>query len=566
MKRQIYIAVLAILFSALTIAQAKNTDDKAMVKGIRPMGMGGAFIAVADDQNAFFYNPAGITQRRDGFLLEIPIPNFNASINGEGIELIEFVTDNMDDLSDFDKLSGDKKTNLLNKIDKQIGKKARISLSMFNIGFISGPYKIDTNYLSWGIGFYDDIDIEFGFNNRLIPSVYYKAQVTGIVPIPFAYRFTSLSALKMPGELSVGLNIKYIYRAEAHEDDMAVVEFNDYKVPFYMGGALGFDIGTIYHYTPEWNFGMQISDLFGTSIKYKLQKINDSGSGVPRPDSYTSEIPMEFNLGAAYTPDKIYYWKDKYFETNKRWTFVADTRDMFGDTSIFESPFIKIHIGAEYRFSPFALRVGLNSGYPTFGLGIVETNVFQLSYAFYGEEMGRYAGQEPNWIHEIQMVVRIGHHDGRLFGDDVNPEELAKVKAEADEKEAKAEEKDRIAAEKKAEKERIAAEKAAEKEKLAVMTPEEKKAYLDQKAADEKAAKEAEKERIAAEKQAEKDKIAAEKQAKAEEKARIAEEKKAEKERLAAEKQALKEKAAAEKQAAKEAAEAAKAAETQAAQ
>lgn len=34
------------------------------------MSMGGAFNAISDDENAFFYNPAGITQR-EGYLFQI---------------------------------------------------------------------------------------------------------------------------------------------------------------------------------------------------------------------------------------------------------------------------------------------------------------------------------------------------------------------------------------------------------------------------------------------------------------------------------------------------------------
>ncbi|MFQ6116642.1 MAG: hypothetical protein ACE5LQ_00090, partial [Candidatus Bipolaricaulia bacterium] len=39
--------------------------------GVRPMGMGGAFAALADDENALFYNPAGL-----GFLTEMHLGSF----------------------------------------------------------------------------------------------------------------------------------------------------------------------------------------------------------------------------------------------------------------------------------------------------------------------------------------------------------------------------------------------------------------------------------------------------------------------------------------------------------
>jgi hypothetical protein len=53
MKRLLLVILILILFSQ---GQAAG----AMPEGIRPLGMGGAFLAVADDHHSIFYNPAGI--------------------------------------------------------------------------------------------------------------------------------------------------------------------------------------------------------------------------------------------------------------------------------------------------------------------------------------------------------------------------------------------------------------------------------------------------------------------------------------------------------------------------
>ena len=52
--------LIKILFLSLGIgAQAKPMDLQI---GARPLGMGGAFVAIADDINAVYWNPAGLTQ------------------------------------------------------------------------------------------------------------------------------------------------------------------------------------------------------------------------------------------------------------------------------------------------------------------------------------------------------------------------------------------------------------------------------------------------------------------------------------------------------------------------
>lgn len=54
---------LAVGFMVLALVQAGNTAQFALFRdGVRPAGMGGAFVAVSDDSNAMAYNPAGLAQ------------------------------------------------------------------------------------------------------------------------------------------------------------------------------------------------------------------------------------------------------------------------------------------------------------------------------------------------------------------------------------------------------------------------------------------------------------------------------------------------------------------------
>jgi len=60
MKRLTVILAMTVLLEAMIHASPLFANELFFFRGARPVGMGGAFIAVADDENAIFYNPAGL--------------------------------------------------------------------------------------------------------------------------------------------------------------------------------------------------------------------------------------------------------------------------------------------------------------------------------------------------------------------------------------------------------------------------------------------------------------------------------------------------------------------------
>jgi hypothetical protein len=99
--------------------------------------------------------------------------------------------------------------------------------------------------------------------------------------------------------------------------------------------------------------------------------------------------------------------------------FAADVRDVLStDERLLEATFWKkLHLGAEVRLSVFSLRGGFNSGYPTFGLGArIPYLGLRADYAFWGDELGRYAGQMPSWNHQISLALSWGDEKGKKYG------------------------------------------------------------------------------------------------------------------------------------------------------
>ncbi len=73
---------LAVLVSASSLISSVVLGDeiKWTHYGVRPLAMGNAFVAVADDHNALFYNPAGLA-RLQSWSMEIINPTIGISAN-----------------------------------------------------------------------------------------------------------------------------------------------------------------------------------------------------------------------------------------------------------------------------------------------------------------------------------------------------------------------------------------------------------------------------------------------------------------------------------------------------
>ncbi|HMX95339.1 MAG TPA: hypothetical protein PKC50_08855, partial [Elusimicrobiota bacterium] len=102
---------MALMAAALSAAAV---EQPTQIRGARALGMGDAFTAVADDQNVFFYNPAGSVQRTGSLatLLDIPV-----TLSEDFVRFGKFVSDNETDLKNFTSLPPARQAELANKIN-----------------------------------------------------------------------------------------------------------------------------------------------------------------------------------------------------------------------------------------------------------------------------------------------------------------------------------------------------------------------------------------------------------------------------------------------------------------
>jgi len=68
MKRLVLVGLILVLMGGMAVAEegvASSPDPAGAAYGARPLGMGGAFVSLADDTNAVFTNPAGLASLGD---------------------------------------------------------------------------------------------------------------------------------------------------------------------------------------------------------------------------------------------------------------------------------------------------------------------------------------------------------------------------------------------------------------------------------------------------------------------------------------------------------------------
>ncbi|MEW6087961.1 MAG: hypothetical protein AB1498_06605 [bacterium] len=393
------------------LSSALGAEDNIFYRGLRPMGMGGAFISVADDENTRNWNPAG--------MMYLPGMNLSFQIQGRASDdVVSSVSDISNMIDAYDEINNDTtdfwsnpKTNdfyekyIKGWMDKKI---------VFNIdgGFDLVLPKARKKVMTFGLGFYAKTKTNIwlnqtglsamGFPFSLIDDqMLYNINLDFVPSFSGAYKFSSVVPTFVSGgkrDLSVGLTFKYImrYKISNESSPYNVKELIDGKradgtvidlakdaknLVDHPGSGVGFDIGAITELTDYMRVGMVLQDV-GTKITY-------DSAAIPADD-----IPMNVRIGTTFYPFKYLYpdSQRKNFDV----IISADLDNLTGDARENSDLMDKVHLGAEMKFSLFknflslGLRGGTNQGFPTYGVTLHGLWILQLDYTAYGDEFADY--------------------------------------------------------------------------------------------------------------------------------------------------------------------------------
>ncbi|MEW5804265.1 MAG: hypothetical protein AB1847_19390 [bacterium] len=354
-RRFLWRALLIIVF-LLTVSSAQAREMAYLWKGIRPLGMGGAFTAVADDYNAIFYNPAGLDK----------VPHWSFALLNPAVEAGENSQNIYNDINDIDK---DDTGEVADLIREYVGEHMHVRASVF-------PHFVKQHF---GFGVMGQATVNAEANNLQYPEVDVDAysDVAGVGGLGFG--FLTDHALRL------GVSAKYVQRQKLQEtytaEQIASDDFEDTIEDDYADGSgLGFDFGAMY--------------TFPVFLKPTAALVIQNIGGIDMGDA--GEISQQINLGTGL------HYEYKFISVNAG----LDLMDVTNEVNSNEKDFFRrLHIGAEsWLGKRLALRVGLYQGYVSAGVTL-DLWILKLDYANYAEEIGAYAGQRGDRRNVVQISL-----------------------------------------------------------------------------------------------------------------------------------------------------------------
>lgn len=238
---KLFVFMLLGLSSVTFAAQSLSTKIRTPYSSIRALGMGDAFVAVADDYSLMFYNPAGFARKTYN--------EFQVSLVGAGVtsKTQPFIKD-LQDAADTPGSDSVKAQAISDVLDRYYGQSMGGKVQALELFWVRK---------NWGIGLLPaDLTVDMTPNRQLGPALDLNVIGDTIGAIGFG---TSLSK-----EIDAGITAKYIHRVSVQQTVTALELASDSNVlsedRFKEGTAFDFDLG--FMWTPSW---------FGTKIVKKIE-------------------------------------------------------------------------------------------------------------------------------------------------------------------------------------------------------------------------------------------------------------------------------------------------------
>lgn len=337
--------------------------------GIRPLAMGNAFVAVADDYNSIFYNPAGLAR----------IKSFDGEVINPRVELSKSVGELAKNVANLS--SGSSTSAVIDLIEQNTGKDQHLSLGL-------APHLIFPNF---GFGIGANSEASFAWHRSLAIDI--LAGLDVVLPISLAFN-------AFEDRLSIGASIKGRMRTGVDDrfsmDDFSAFTSSNKDNPdqptlddYVSGGyGVGADFGLLFTPTDvmEPTLGISVTDIGGTPFT--------TPSNLKNYASTPEIVEQSINLGFSLKPVKQGPFQ------------VLTTMDVHSINQGFSFS-KKLNFGVEASYGSWAkLQTGLHQGYLSAGM-LLDIGFFNLSLATYGVELSEYAGyrEQRRYTAQIKFLL-----------------------------------------------------------------------------------------------------------------------------------------------------------------
>lgn len=348
-----YLLILAIIEPAVSYADEMPNDYRSGYY----LGRGNTGVAIAEDEEAIFYNPAGIALGKGVFKKIVLLS-----------PLIEVSKDTRDVVREISLQDNDPTETLR----KHRGAPQHLGVSNFT-GVIlrKAAIGVYTQSSSTVLLFMDP-------KARGFETIDASSRSDVGLTFSLAYRLSN-------GPFYVGSTFKYIKRLQAHfsanATDTSQASNVSSNSKYAMSGVgTGADLGLMYQNDSRIQvaFGLTVKDVGGTVF------IPDEKTTLSKDERPLKSNVQQVNIGAAIIPGT----------RMSRFKLLADYTDALNATKTDLSK--HVHLGAELTvMNIIGMTGGINQGYPCFGL-YFDANFIRVDLGVYGEEIGDYAGSRPD--------------------------------------------------------------------------------------------------------------------------------------------------------------------------
>lgn len=324
----------------------------------RALGMGGACVAVADDQQAMFCNPAGLGLQNESSY---------SFLNGHFERNVDFdsVDSHIAALNSNDS-AGSRNSNMSNLIEI-MGKHGWQAFS--NLSYYIGG-------TGFGIAAYYRESESFSVNNPVNPSISTKIEKDALLSGSIARSFNEAQNLFNDRAMGWwGATMKFVSRRAAdkiyYARDFAALNEDILKDTDRSGATMDFDLGALWQLNNTWKptIGVFAGNILSSEFSADI-----------------GTLKRQFAFGASFRP------LTGPEERNEKLLLAVD----YWETGEDGSALTKVRMGAELKLSRhFYLQTGIRSGYFTGGAGIV-WNDWRFQASTYSEELGQNPGDDED--------------------------------------------------------------------------------------------------------------------------------------------------------------------------
>lgn len=362
----------------VSVAQAQDLtlrDSPRNMQGLRPLGMGNAFIATdGSDINSLFYNPAGIADYDKK--IEMDFLSLSAEVSSGAIGFVGDVLDLVDDLDGADDSSAE--------VDQ---------LNQFAASH-TGEYQEAGVHLQIANFRKKYIAASLFLNNRTVLALTNPQSSTVDIEV------LSQAGLQVGGAYSflddlveVGGALKFMERhlIDSQISERAVVatsDTSDIVDVDNMGFGVGVDLGV--------KSRLPITGVKAIAYLDPVFALTWQDVANTRFTGDVGETPQSLSFGMAVHPK----FHEKLINT-----FAIDYRDVNRETAFIT----KFHMGYELMFPNIAkffpsaaVRLGLSQGYLTAGLG-ADFKIIKIEAATWGRELGLLSRQGQNRLWGLNL-------------------------------------------------------------------------------------------------------------------------------------------------------------------